>query len=614
MSGTTPSKPRSIGHYTLEKTIGSGTFGKVKLGCHKLTGMKVAIKVLEKQKIVDSADIERVSREIHILKVVNHPHIIQLYEIVETPRQLYLIMEYASGGELFDYIVSKKKLEEAEACRFFLQILAGVHHMHSKGVAHRDLKPENLLLDDDKNIKIVDFGLSNTFHEGGCLRTACGSPCYASPEMIAGKAYDAQLSDIWSVGIILYAMVCGFLPFEDRSTPQLYRKIIAGEFSIPKHVASDLRHLIKGILTTEPRSRLSLDMVRGSPWVSRLCNGKSVADSVGCGSGSCTGCDNMAHRSGDLDQEVIAQLSHFELPLDYVIKCLKLKKHNHATTTYFVLLLRKRKLLAIGSHTNRKNLGCPVYSLATPVVGPAVGTSKPKIETRIPAAVPFKRLVVPTRPASPLAPSAETARMALQSKLLPPVADIRPISTRVPSLRQRAEASIPLVSLGGLRASINRMNPSRPPSVPVSTARTRSCSPSLINVTIRPSSARPPSSRESPFSTSLHSSRVTEVSSGRSKQSQFRAPFGSTARRLDAFTPMSYQGRNTAQNKPILPFTINRPFVIPISTMRRRAPMAAGTPRNPAAQTVWSMSKGGMAPGEELKPQRPANRHVVSSR
>ena len=185
----------------LGRTIGEGTFGKVKLGNHIQTEEKVAIKILEKDRICDVSDVERVSREIHILKLIRHPNIIQLYEvtymqIIETPKKLYLIMEYASGGELFDYIVKNSKLKEKEACKFFHQLIAGIEYIHKLHIVHRDLKPENLLLDHNKNIKIVDFGLSNTYKAGELLKTACGSPCYAAPEMIAGKKYVGLEVDI----------------------------------------------------------------------------------------------------------------------------------------------------------------------------------------------------------------------------------------------------------------------------------------------------------------------------------------------------------------------------------------------------------------------------------
>lgn len=166
--------------------------------------------------------MQRVSREIEILKMIRHPNIIQLFEIIETPKQLFLIMEYVSGGELFDYIVKKQKLPESESAKFFQQIICGVEYLHELGIVHRDLKPENLLLDYQNNLKLVDFGLSNTYKQGETLKTACGSPCYAAPEMIEGKNYLGSRVDIWSCGVILFAMVAGYLPFEDKDTGKLY--------------------------------------------------------------------------------------------------------------------------------------------------------------------------------------------------------------------------------------------------------------------------------------------------------------------------------------------------------------------------------------------------------
>jgi 5'-AMP-activated protein kinase, catalytic alpha subunit len=165
-------RTKNIGHYVIGKTIGEGTFGKVKLGVHIFTGEKVAVKILEKDKILEVADVERVAREIHILKLIRHPNIIQLYEIIETSKQLYLIMEYASGGELFEYIVNNERVKEPEAAKFFHQIINGISYLHKLGIVHRDLKPENLLLDYNKSIKIVDFGLSNTYQQGDKLKTA----------------------------------------------------------------------------------------------------------------------------------------------------------------------------------------------------------------------------------------------------------------------------------------------------------------------------------------------------------------------------------------------------------------------------------------------------------
>lgn len=175
----------------------------------------MAVKVLEKSRIKDKKDVERISREIKILKQLHHPNVVQIYEIIETEKDLYLVMEFVSSGELFDIIVQNQRLSEKQACKYFQELISGIKYIHELGICHRDLKPENLLVDYDKSLKIVDFGLSNLYEKGGMLKTACGSPCYAAPEMIAGNRYNGLMSDLWSCGVVLYAMLCGFLPFED---------------------------------------------------------------------------------------------------------------------------------------------------------------------------------------------------------------------------------------------------------------------------------------------------------------------------------------------------------------------------------------------------------------
>jgi len=323
-------RAKSIGHYILGKTIGEGTFGKVKLGTHILTGEKVAVKILEKERIVDVADVERVAREIHILKLLQHPHVIQLYEIIETPRQLYLIMEYCSGGELFDHIVASGRVREREACRFFHQILAGVEQIHRMSVVHRDLKPENLLLDEHRNIKIVDFGLSNTFQEGQLLKTACGSPCYAAPEMIAGQRYVPSLCDIWSCGVILFALVCGYLPFEDQNTAALYHKILHADYQAPKFISESVRDLIARMLTTEPEQRYTVPRIRAHVWYRQIPETSVQWE-----------CERGERR---LEEDVLEQLDRFGFPRDYAVKCLQMNKHNHVTTTYYLLTEKKRRM------------------------------------------------------------------------------------------------------------------------------------------------------------------------------------------------------------------------------------------------------------------------------
>lgn len=238
----------------------------------------MAIKILEKQKIVDQSDVERVTREIQILKLVRHPHLVQLYEvpsswhqIIETPKQLFLIMEFVPGGELFDYIVQNTRVKEIEAARFYAQLLSGIEYLHRLRIVHRDLKPENLLLEGRGRIKIVDFGLSNLYKQDELLKTACGSPCYAAPEMIAGKRYSGLQVDIWSSGVILFAMLAGYLPFEDPNTSALYKKILSGDYKFPKYISNEARDLIKNILNTDPTKRFGISEIRNHSWMN-ICN------------------------------------------------------------------------------------------------------------------------------------------------------------------------------------------------------------------------------------------------------------------------------------------------------------------------------------------------------
>ena len=209
-----------------------------------------------------------ITREIKILKKIRHPFVIQLYQIIETNDELYLIMEHADQGELFEYIVKNGRVDNVMAAKLFKMLLEGIEYLHANGVCHRDLKPENLLLEQDSNsLKIIDFGLSNMYsNPDQLLKTACGSPCYAAPEMIAGKEYKGLQVDIWSCGVILYAMLCGFLPFEDKDTNKLYAKIMKCKYTIPADISEDAKDLITKILNTNPGERFTLEQIRAHPW------------------------------------------------------------------------------------------------------------------------------------------------------------------------------------------------------------------------------------------------------------------------------------------------------------------------------------------------------------
>jgi serine/threonine protein kinase len=226
----------------------------------------VAVKILNKAKIKQLGMEEKVQREINILHLCTHPHIIRLYEVVDTPTDIFLVNEYVSGGELFDYIVSKGRLSPDEARNFFHQIISGVEYCHFQKIVHRDLKPENLLLDANKNIKLADFGLSNLMRDGEFLRTSCGSPNYAAPEVISGHLYAGPEVDVWSCGVILYALLCGSLPFDDESIPNLFKKIKSGMYSLPTHLSQLAKNLIPRMLEVDPMKRITIAEIRMHPW------------------------------------------------------------------------------------------------------------------------------------------------------------------------------------------------------------------------------------------------------------------------------------------------------------------------------------------------------------
>ena len=239
-----------IGNYQIKQTLGEGTFGKVKLGIYIPTNEKVAIKIIEKARMTDKDDAERLKREFDMLSKFNHPNVILVTEIFESSDSYYSVMEYCEKGELFNYIVDKKRLSENESAFFYYQIIQGLEYIHSLGIVHRDLKPENLLLSKEHLLKIIDFGLSNYFTKGQqeLLSTPCGSPCYASPEMVAGKKYDGMKIDIWSTGIILFAMLCGYLPFEDKNNDVLFDKILECKIDFPEFLSDEPKDLINHIL------------------------------------------------------------------------------------------------------------------------------------------------------------------------------------------------------------------------------------------------------------------------------------------------------------------------------------------------------------------------------
>ena len=214
--------------------------------------------------MTDKDDVVRLKREFDMLSKFNHPNVILVTEIFESTDSYYSVMEYCEKGELFNYIVNKNRLSENETSFFYFQIINGLEYIHSLGIVHRDLKPENLLISKEHLLKIIDFGLSNYFTEGQTelLSTPCGSPCYASPEMVAGKKYDGMKIDVWSTGIILFAMLCGYLPFEDKNNDVLFDKILECKIEFPDFLSEDAKDLINKILVVDPEERITIKEIK----------------------------------------------------------------------------------------------------------------------------------------------------------------------------------------------------------------------------------------------------------------------------------------------------------------------------------------------------------------
>ena len=258
---------KMIGNYILFDQIGMGTFSKVTRAVHILTEQVVAVKILEKEKIEDDIDVERIIREIEILKNINHPNIAQMYETYSTVHNIYLMMEYVEGGDLFDYINIKSYLSEQKACYFFRQLIGVIEYLNTMGISHRDIKPENILLDKNKkNIKVIDFGLSNYCPGKNLLHSSCGSPCYASPEMLSGKPYQGITTDIWSSGIVLYSMLVGSLPFDEQELQKLYEQIKIGKFYLPSTLSLEAIDFMKKILVVDPKKRMGLKEIKNHVW------------------------------------------------------------------------------------------------------------------------------------------------------------------------------------------------------------------------------------------------------------------------------------------------------------------------------------------------------------
>ncbi|KAL0089474.1 kinase-like domain-containing protein [Phycomyces blakesleeanus] len=330
---------KTIGDYYVGKTLGKGASGRVKLGIHRQTGEQVAIKIISKAHLAANPAIEKaVRREIAIMKLIRHPNVMSLVDVIDDAAlpDLHLILEYVEGGELFEYLVSKGRLGEPEARHHFQQIILGLDFCHHHLICHRDLKPENLLLDAQNNIKIADFGMASLQPAGSMLETSCGSPHYASPEIVAGMPYNGSASDIWSCGVILYALLTGHLPFDDENIRQLLKKVKSGKYTMPDDISRNAQDLIRRILVVDPTKRLTMEQIMAHPWFreSELMNLSALPvppteNEIG----------RPVNSPSDIDDRLLETIKFLwgETDDEVVIEALVSKEHNMQKVVYVLL-------------------------------------------------------------------------------------------------------------------------------------------------------------------------------------------------------------------------------------------------------------------------------------
>nr|ABY58257.1 serine-threonine kinase [Persea americana]ACA65285.1 serine-threonine kinase [Persea americana]ACA65292.1 serine-threonine kinase [Persea americana]ACA65299.1 serine-threonine kinase [Persea americana]ACA65307.1 serine-threonine kinase [Persea americana] len=257
--------------FELGRLLGQGTFAKVYHARNLKSSQSVAIKVIDKEKVLKVGMIDQIKREIATMRLASHPNVVQLYEVMATKTKIYFVLEYVKGGELFNK-VAKGKLKEDVARKYFQQLVSAVDFCHSRGVYHRDLKPENLLVDENENLKVTDFGLSalaESKRQDGLLHTTCGTPAYVAPEVISRKGYDGAKADIWSCGVILFVLLAGYLPFHDSNLMELYRKVGKAEYKCPNWFPPEVRRLLARILDPNPNTRISIAKIKDNSWFKR---------------------------------------------------------------------------------------------------------------------------------------------------------------------------------------------------------------------------------------------------------------------------------------------------------------------------------------------------------
>eukprot|EP01039_Chlorochromonas_danica_P001015 gene1015-1101_t len=365
--GIVPSSSAVMDMYMVGKVVGVGSYGKVRAAWHRLTGSKVAIKTYDKAKLKDPAHWKRVHSEIKIMEQISHPRIARLYEAVETPKRMHLIMECLDGGNLCSYVKAKRRLSEEESKRIFFQIVQAIDYLHGLGVSHRDIKLENVLFANEREIKLIDFGFSTVCQPGKKLKVFCGTPSYMAPEIVRRLEYEGKPVDIWSLGILLYALLCGCFPFRAKAYPDLYRRIARGAFTIPEELSAPVKDLLRQLLTVDVDQRMTAHNALRHPWLQgQLLNAPNM--------------DKMRQEmtilisekpADDLDEQVLSELQTYGMSRDETIRLVLTKTHSSLATLYYLLLevlINRRRSAAKRAGANYHNVG-PTMNAASALPG-----------------------------------------------------------------------------------------------------------------------------------------------------------------------------------------------------------------------------------------------------
>ena len=422
----------------------------MKLGEHRLTGEPVAIKIMDKAGL--GHDLPRARLEIETLKKLRHQNICQLYQVIETEEKIFMVLEHAPGGEVFDYIVARDRLKEPEARQFFRQILAAVAYVHDAGYAHRDLKPENLLLDENNQIKLIDFGLvAHPSDIGDPLHTCCGSPAYAAPELITGNPYLGTEADVWSLGVLLYALLCGFLPFDDDNTAYLYRLIQRGKYEIPDWLTHGSVKILSEMMQTHPKKRITIKELLCHPWVCQTYGVPVPWQSI--------------HRDGtDPDSDCIAEMSlRYSISKELMLEQIKQWKFDHQTAVYLLLVKMKQN-----GKTPRLKMIAP---LASPIVSRAMRPPSISLPSS-PFDLYFSRDSLPDIPSEVEAQSPVMLRKKVQMTPVNKVKTLQPDFGSV--IRSHSIDMTRMNALSGATVSVDRKTHTLPPLTADARARAAS--------------------------------------------------------------------------------------------------------------------------------------------